>query len=384
MTPLREEALNVLLVEDSPSDAALLDAALTDAGAGRHAVWCVQTIADAVALAGKRPFDAILLDLTLPDCTGLETVDLARAAWPDVAIVVLTGINDEAMGIAAVRHGVQDFLVKGLAGGALIARALRYAVARQRAESEIRRMNRELEQRVEERTTQLRQLALEVTLVEQRERRRLAELLHDNLQQMLVFARLGTGLALNTATDPGQRGTLERVERSLVDAIEVARSLTAELSPPSLYSHGLAAAVRGFAGRLRELGSLDVTVVAEEGAKPRLEGQRALLFQSVRELLTNVLKHAGAAAAVVRIDRAGDDGIRVEVHDEGRGFAPGGAVSASGAGGFGLFGIRERLRQLGGACEVRSAPGGGTTVTLTLPGCLGGAGEPVAAPPQPE
>jgi signal transduction histidine kinase len=363
----RNGPLRVLLVEDSPSDAELLQVSLAEAGPECHAVVCAGTLAEAVALACQQPLDAILLDLTLPDTTGLETVVRARAAWPEVPIVVLTGANDEAMGFAAVRNGVQDFLVKGQAGGALIARALRYAIERQRSETEIRRMNRELEQRVVERTAQLRRLALEFTLVEQRERRRLAELLHDNLQQLLVFSHLSVGKARSRVTEAELARNLERVERTLAEAIEVARSLTAELSPPALYTHGLAAAVRWYAGRLRAMAGLAVAVHADDGAEPELESQRALLFQSVRELLLNVVKHAGVGQAAVRIDRGDQGGIRIAVSDEGQGFTTTSEDCGEVSGGFGLLGVRERLRQMGGRCEVQSVPGRGTMVTLSVP-----------------
>ncbi len=262
MSGLRSDPFRMLLVEDSPSDAELLQAHLSGAVPERHTVVCAATLGEAIARARAEPFDVVLLDLSLPDCTGQETVVRARAAWPELPIVVLTGANDEAMGFEAIRHGVQDFLVKGQAGGQLIARALHYAIERKRSETKILRMNRELELRVAERTAQLRQLALELTLVEQRERRRIASLLHDNLQQLLVFSHLSVGSAQANATDPDLKGNLERVERTLADSIEVARSLAAELSPPALYSHGLAAAVRWFAGSLRAMTGLNVAVTA--------------------------------------------------------------------------------------------------------------------------
>jgi signal transduction histidine kinase len=317
-------------------------------------------------LAQEGAFDAILLDLTLPDCQGLETVVRARVVWPDMPIVVLTGAEDEELGFQAVRLGLQDYLVKGQAGRATILRALRYAVERKRAANEILRMNEELEQRVSERTAQLRQLALKVTLAQEEERRRLAELLHDSLQQLLVYARLTVGEARTLEPGDRLRQSLERVENSLVEAIAVSRSLTSELSPPLLYERGLVAAVRWLSERLRERVGLAVELRVGPDAEPRHELVRVLVFQSVRELLANIVKHAGVKEAVIEIDRL--DGLfRVAVADQGRGFDP---VSQSGeetSDGFGLFSIRERLRQLGGRFSVVSAPGRGTCATVSVP-----------------
>jgi signal transduction histidine kinase len=357
--------MRILLVEDSPSDAELLEVQLAD-GPEPVAVEHAETLEQAVALAGQGPFDAVLLDLTLPDCQGLETVVRARVLWPATPIVVLTGAEDEQLGLEAVRLGLQDYLVKGQAGVTAIMRALRYAVERKRAENEILRMNNELELRVGERTAQLRQLALQLTIAEEAERRRLAELLHDSLQQLLVYARLTIGEAAALAADERLRASLGRAERGLAEAIDVSRSLTAELSPPLLYERGLLAALRWLAERLREQAGLAVELAAGADAEPRHEVARVLLFQSVRELLANVVKHAGVREALVEVERRGDT-IRVSVGDRGCGFDPGERDRRESAGGFGLFSIRERLRQLGGAFEVRSAPGQGTSVTLLVP-----------------
>jgi signal transduction histidine kinase len=156
------------------------------------------------------------------------------------------------------------------------------------------------------------------------------------------------------------------VERGLAEAIEVSRTLTTELSPPLLYERGLLAAVRGVSERLRERVGLAVELRAAPDAEPRHEIVRVLLFQSIRELLANVVKHAGVREAVVEICRSGD-AIRVTVSDAGRGFGPGSRDGQATAGGFGLFSIRERLRQLGGAFEAKSSPGGGACVTLLVP-----------------
>lgn len=365
MTPGRDRSLQVLLVEDSPTDADLLVATLGEAPEPVEVVHA-ETLQQAAALTEQHAFDAVLLDLTLPDSQGLETVVRARVVWPDLPIVVLTGAEDEELGFEAVRLGLQDYLVKGQAGRATIMRSLRYAVERKRAENQILRMNEELEQRVSERTAQLRQLALKLTLAEEEERRKLAELLHDSLQQLLVYARLTVGEARTLDQGERLRQSLERVEQSLAEAIEVSRSLTSELSPPLLYERGLLAAVRWLAERLRERVGLVVELRADPDAEPRHELVRVLVFQSVRELLANIVKHAGVREAVIEFGRI--DGLfRVAVIDRGRGFDPANQGGERSSGGFGLFSIRERLRQLGGRFDVVSAPGQGTCITLCVP-----------------
>jgi PAS domain S-box-containing protein len=148
--------IRILMVEDSASDAALLQESLSQASSGQFEITHVQTLAEAVAHWKQRPWEVMLLDLSLPDSTGQETFLRARAAMPGIPIVVLTGAASEAVGLEAVRQGIQDYLIKGQTDGAQVARAIRYAIERQRGETELRRARDELELRVAERTVDLK------------------------------------------------------------------------------------------------------------------------------------------------------------------------------------------------------------------------------------
>jgi signal transduction histidine kinase len=231
----------------------------------------------------------------------------------------------------------------------------------------VRRANADLERRVQERTAQLRSLASELILAEQRERRRIAEYLHDNLQQLLVSSKLSVGMLQMGLKNKQLAASLEAIEKQLGTAIETSRSLTAELSPPVLYRAGLAAALTWLGKRVEEQHGLKVLVQAEAEADIGEESVRVLLFQSVRELLFNVIKHAGVDQARIRLTRREGDRVRIEVRDEGRGFDRGRVQAEGPSESFGLFSVRERIGQMGGRMEIRSAPGKGTLVTLIVP-----------------
>ena len=111
-----DAATRVLLVEDSPSDADLLQQSLRQIGAGAFEFTWVDCLGDALWRLGRESFDVLLLDLSLPDSSGPETFRRVLEAAPQLAIVVLTGASDESIGLAAVHEGVQDYLVKGQAG----------------------------------------------------------------------------------------------------------------------------------------------------------------------------------------------------------------------------------------------------------------------------
>jgi DNA-binding NtrC family response regulator len=132
----RENKVRVLLVEDNPAEARLLQEALREAGSGNLEVVHVERLDEALARIGDDGLDALLLDLSLPDSRGLRTLARAQQAAPHLAIVVLTGNDDEAVAVEAVRMGAQDYLFKGDTHGQLLIRAIYYALERKRAAKE--------------------------------------------------------------------------------------------------------------------------------------------------------------------------------------------------------------------------------------------------------
>jgi PAS domain S-box-containing protein len=147
-----DQLVKILLVEDNESDAALLQGELLQSNSGNHQIKVAGSLQEAIDYFNNNRVDATLLDLNLPDSSGLETVRAIMSRQPDAPIVVLTGFDDENTGIEAVRMGAQDYLVKGKSDGRLISRAVRYAIERKRMEVELRKARDELELRVEQRT----------------------------------------------------------------------------------------------------------------------------------------------------------------------------------------------------------------------------------------
>ncbi len=267
--------------------------------------------------------------------------------------------------------------------------------ARKQAEDELRRHRDNLEAVVHERTAaliaaneqltrevtvrrqaeaeriryqeRLRSLAAELSLAEQRERRHLASALHDNLGQLLAFASIKLHSLEHSPTPAAASDEVAHLRRLIEQAQAYTSSLTFELSPPILYDLGFEAAVEWLADLFQREHGLSVRV--EDDALPkRLEDDvRATLFQAVRELLTNVVKHARASSARVSLAR-GEGEIRVEVEDDGVGFDPSAPERHERRGsGFGLFSLRERLSYIGGSLQLDSRPGEGTRVTLIAP-----------------
>jgi signal transduction histidine kinase len=238
-----------------------------------------------------------------------------------------------------------------------------------------------LEQRVQERTAelsaavatleaqadQLRTLTGDLALAEERERHRLGQILHDGLQQLLFAARLRVHL-LGRADPARVPDGCSEAAALLTDAVESSRSLSAELSPPILHGAEFVPALDWLARSMADTHHLTVTVQADPEVRVEADAARVLLFQAVRELLFNVVKHAGVPEATVAVHRAAAR-LQIVVADRGAGFDPA-RIQPGDGGRLGLFSIRQRLECLGGALEIASALGQGSRFTITIPLCV--------------
>jgi signal transduction histidine kinase/CheY-like chemotaxis protein len=298
-----------------------------------------------------------------------------RAVWPDGSIhwIAAKGqsyFNEE--GKAVRMHGI-----------VLDIDEHKRAEERLRAsEQRLQRWNVQLEKAVNAKTADLKQsqerlraLATELNLAEQRERKRLAAELHDHLQQILVLGKLKLGQGKRYAESvPQCAQVIRQTDDVLSEALKYTRTLVAELSPPVLHDHGLSAGLKWLAESMKKLDLVVAVSVPDNNGLKLPEDQTVLLFQSVRELLVNSLKHAGTYEASITLEVC-DGQLTVEVKDLGAGFdvaaVADGQISSEASGGisskFGLFSIRERMKALGGTFGIQSAPGEGTTATLKLP-----------------
>lgn len=217
----------------------------------------------------------------------------------------------------------------------------------------------------------LRHLAAELVMAEERERHRVAAVLHDEIGQALTAVRLRLA-NLRSGADP--EPILDEVEELLGEVVGHTRSLTGELNPQALCETGLGPALRWLADEMNRRFGLSVAVSTDDAGFPLDERLRVLVFRSVAELLHNVAKHSGSDEAKVQLGpRDGHLEVTVSNRSDRHAFDVEEALSGRRKAGFGLFSIRTRLQMLGGEMEVRSISGEGTAVTLRLPaGPMGG------------
>ena len=309
----------------------------------------------------------------------------AQPPWSELPLIILTSGGESRraglLNLAAAAAGSVTLLERPISTLTLM-RSVQVALRSRRRQYQVRdlvtqlaNLNETLEQRVAKRTAEaveqaqkLRLLSAELSLAEEAERRRIAEMLHEDLQQLLVAARMQLA-ALCRTQDAAQR---EPIAREIADVLErsfkLTRSLSVELAPPVLYEHGLAAALEWLAAETRKNYNIEVTVEADSLANPKAADVRIFLFRAVRELLLNSAKHAGGSAVHITMQHRRPDKVRIIVADDGPGFDPNSLDDKrTGSQTVGLLNIRERVSGFGGKFHINSGPKRGTQITLSLP-----------------
>jgi PAS domain S-box-containing protein len=229
---------------------------------------------------------------------------------------------------------------------------------RKRAEAELRH-----------RAGQLQRLTLEISETEDRERKRMAEILHDDLQQQLAAAKFRVSVLRSRAKSGAfVRATAAQIDQMLLEAIEKSRSLSHELSPAVMHHGDLGETCRWLAGQVQEKYALVAQVETHGTVRSESDALKGFLYKAAQEFLFNVVKHARVKAARLRVRRLGRY-IYLSVSDRGRGFDPQGLRETTG---FGLLHIRERVELLGGRMRIKSVPDKGCTLSIVVPD-----GEPV-------
>ena len=178
--------VNILVIEDSEVQVSLITDMLNEAKDSDFQITDSGTLEDGLNTLKQSDFDAVLLDLTLPDGSGLDVCRRVCETSPQTPIVILSGTDDEATVVSAQQIGAEDYLVKGEIGSDLLARSIRYSIARKKAELSLKAANDELEQRVEERTRELSRMRDEAAQRQQ-------ELAHAS--RLATLGEMASGLA---------------------------------------------------------------------------------------------------------------------------------------------------------------------------------------------
>jgi PAS domain S-box-containing protein len=240
-------------------------------------------------------------------------------------------------------------------------------------QKQLQLLNETLAQKVQEKTREVRQLASDVIEATQRERQRISRVLHDELQQRIYAIQMQLSFlkaALPSENDSAQKEVSD-LEKELADILKITRNLSIDLSPPILPGEGLSHAIEWLASRMREQYGLSIELQANGPFIITNEEMHVLLFNCIRELLFNIVKHAGASRAVVTLAWL-ENSLQIEVSDDGKGFSintPKEGISRQNdlPRSLGIPTIRHQLSMFGGRMEINPKPGAGTQIILIVP-----------------
>jgi len=367
-TAIAENRLIVPILLPIGRDASLIGDILTQQGIEVAICTTIQTMLDYIDhrcgpfVIGEEALSGESLDRlagTLkrqPEWSDLPGVMLTGSIATDIHIGELAAFRQ----VSLIRRPIRKVVFINLIQTAMEARRRQYQVRDMLADMT------ETNQKLRSRAELLQKLSLELTQAENRERKRIARILHDDLQQMLASARLRTEMLFDDISD-ATAPKVQTIYDILSQSMQTARNLSHELRPAFMVSGDLAVGLRMLAAQTSANYHLDVRVECRLGDNGLAEDLQTFIYRSVQELLLNCAKHAAAQHVTLDVVRQ-ENFIVIVMADDGRGFDPEGLSIRSGTqGGFGLFSIKERTLALGGAFDVCSGLGKGCRFELRLP-----------------
>ena len=223
------------------------------------------------------------------------------------------------------------------------------------------------ERRLEKYQDSLKQLTTELSLTEEKQRKQIAANIHDHLSQLLVISKMKLDNLEKELDSEDAKKELTTVNSYISEALEKSRKITYELSPPVLYELGLVETMHWMVEKVEEEQGIHATFKSDVEKLDFPESTLIIVFRIIQELVNNVLKHARAGKLEIVFQKT-DNKLHVAVEDNGKGFKTDGLKDPKfQQGGFGLFAVKERVRNLGGRFEVHSGPGNGTNVKFSIP-----------------
>jgi len=341
--------LRVLVVDDEPNNLKLLSEALLGNG---YEVFVAADGLDALDAFHHHQPDLVLLDVVMPGMDGFDTCRRLKALpGCDPQVVFLTAMQDSDAVIKGFEAGGADYVTKPFDLPVLLARV--------RTHASLGRINKDFRYNLDQRGLALKsadrrltRLSRELAATEERERRQLAENLHDGPIQDLALARIQLEMALIDPDPLVQTSSLNACAQLLRGSLGSLRTLLFDISPPAMTGAGLPSALQRLATHISDRGPMQVDFRCRgtpEELEELEEGRMQALFRAARELLVNATKHAGSEGITMELT-FGNHQVCVTIHDHGKGFDP----HTINRGSYGLNSVRERLALFGGSLMIDS------------------------------
>lgn len=371
---------DILVVDDEIPNLRLLTQILSEEG---YQVRPAERPQLAIESALAEPPSLILLDVRMPEMNGFQVCELLKqdSRTSDIPIIFVSALQETEERIQGFEAGGVDFISKPFQELEVLARV--------RTHLSLRNMQAHLEELVAKRTMdleaeiadrkrveltlldhqrRLKALASELTIAEERERRRIATDLHDYVGQNLTLALLQLSAASKTVNEVTIKQQFEELTETLSCAVRDTQKLTYDLSSPTLETLGLGPAIVEWVDqKIKPHHDIDFNLVDEHDRARLGHHMNLILFRNIRELLTNIVKHAQANKVTVLLEHK-NGSFQVSVKDNGIGFNPEQVQQdASSEGGLGLFSIKERLSDFDGSLMINSKAHYGATIVMSIP-----------------
>jgi signal transduction histidine kinase len=353
-----DPALNLIVVEDSELDYELLLAMLMREGLRPRAVRVEDEAGMREAFAAG-PIDAVITDHNLPRFDSFASLKVAKGVDSDIPVIVLSGEMSEELAVASLHAGADDFVLK--------TRMFRIAAALRKSlrAAEARREARAGAAALAESEARLHALTQHLERAKEDERRAIAQEIHDDIGGALTALKFEVvRLSRELEARDGERSQRLAAIHELLESAVIASHRIQHALRPAVLDAGLVAALEWLTRGFGERSGLAVEFQSNRDDIEIEPDRAAALYRVAQEALTNVRKHSNGARRVQMQLFGMADEVTLEVTDDGPGFDTG---SLEVTAGFGVRGMMERARGLGGWAEVSSAPGRGTTVMFSIP-----------------
>ena len=350
--------IRILLIEDDADDYLIIHDLLDEISLTRYELSWADNYGAALQKFTAGDFDVCLLDYLLGDRNGLDLLQEVAGNGNKAPVIILTGQANYAVDLEAMRSGAADFLVKGQINANLLERSIRYAIEHKRNEEKLRESER-----------QLHYLSSQLLIVQENERRKIANELHDNIGQILTAIKF----MIENVLDKGgigspYQGSLEVMVPKIQDAIAEVRSMYTELRPTVLDDLGIVATLAWYCREFEEKNP-GITIgrkfeIAETDVPQEL---KLTIFRIVQEAMNNIAVHSGASWAKLLVRISAERGLELEIEDNGDGFDAQGMLGSAHIRGLGIISMRKRAELSQGFFEIDSSEGSGTAVRVHWP-----------------
>lgn len=343
--------MKILLIEDNENDVFLIKEYLRLINFSNAEVTALSTSKEVREILKENTFDLALLDLTLPDTTGISSFESLMGCSPEFPIIVLTGLEDQEIAKEIIHKGAQDYLVKGVYQPKDLMKSIEYSIERYQWFMDRYKMERKY--------------VNAIIKGAETERTRIARDLHDGVVQTLTISLLTLDLLIKKNPEFIEKNSVlvDKTRKHLKNSVDEVRNIAHSLIPNAFQNTGLKLALSELMEDIRSLASIKVDFKYDIVSENISEDKYMTIYRVIQEIFNNMIKHAQATECLVSFTQK-ENVVNILIKDNGRGFD---LNSINIKPSFGIDNIQSRVNLLNGTCTLDSKKGEGTSYEISFP-----------------